>query len=304
MEIHNPHDRFIREYLTEKENTVEFLRTTLPESLANILNLEEIEILPGTFIDEQFQEQHADMLFRVPLLSMHMDPGDGVVEVYVLFEHKSGPDPELFRQLLGYLAHIYRRQERPVPVIPFVFHQGTAMYSGPRRFSELFLLDEMSRDIISLYLPDFSIALFNLPAVDLEVLAASLGLRVILEVMGNIRGQDLLQQLERIFSMGRPLFYDEKGLELLRKVLLYIYGSADIEPGDLKKIITASVSAEKGDLAVTTLEKVLKQGIEQGVDKGKLEVARKMIAEGLDMQLIQRLTGLSEKVLREIGNGR
>jgi predicted transposase/invertase (TIGR01784 family) len=41
------------------------------------------------------------------------------------------------------------------------------------------------------------------------------------------------------------------------------------------------------------------EGIEQGIEKGKLEDARLMKAEGIDISVILRVTGLSESQLKE-----
>lgn len=41
----------------------------------------------------------------------------------------------------------------------------------------------------------------------------------------------------------------------------------------------------------------IKEGIEQGVEKGKLETAKAMLAEGLDINLIVKITGLTEEMI-------
>ncbi len=48
------------------------------------------------------------------------------------------------------------------------------------------------------------------------------------------------------------------------------------------------------------LEEGEKIGKEKGVKKGVLKVARNMLAEGLDMTLILRVTGLDKDVLAKL----
>ena len=51
-------------------------------------------------------------------------------------------------------------------------------------------------------------------------------------------------------------------------------------------------------------EKGIKQGIKQGIEQGakneKIEIAKKLIQNGLDNELISKSTGLSIKEVKEI----
>ncbi|TGN00402.1 hypothetical protein EHR03_12885, partial [Leptospira mayottensis] len=58
-------------------------------------------------------------------------------------------------------------------------------------------------------------------------------------------------------------------------------------------------------LTVTTAERLISEGIQQGVEKGKieekLEVAGKMLKKGIDLKTVLEITGFSEKNLKENG---
>ncbi len=49
------------------------------------------------------------------------------------------------------------------------------------------------------------------------------------------------------------------------------------------------------------IEKGIKKGIEKGAEKEKLKSARKMLEEGMRLDVILRVTGLSEKDLKDHG---
>jgi len=74
------------------------------------LDLSRLELSPGTFIDEKMKEFRSDLLFRIPAKT------GGLSEIYLLFEHKSVPDPRIFQQLLGYLARIYNIKDYTIYV--------------------------------------------------------------------------------------------------------------------------------------------------------------------------------------------
>jgi predicted transposase/invertase (TIGR01784 family) len=44
----------------------------------------------------------------------------------------------------------------------------------------------------------------------------------------------------------------------------------------------------------------IKRGLEEGKEEAKVETARRMLQEGLDIDMIQRITGLPEEKLREL----
>ncbi|OSK08073.1 transposase [Escherichia coli M056] len=48
------------------------------------------------------------------------------------------------------------------------------------------------------------------------------------------------------------------------------------------------------------LEKGIAIGEHQGLEKGRTEIARNMLADGMDIAQVMRLTGLSEEQLKKI----
>ena len=54
------------------------------------------------------------------------------------------------------------------------------------------------------------------------------------------------------------------------------------------------------------IERGIKQGIKQGIEQGqkeeKLEIAKNMLAEGMDVNVIVKITGLSEKEIQALNN--
>ncbi|MCC6276139.1 MAG: hypothetical protein IT569_09800 [Leptospiraceae bacterium] len=69
--------------------------------------------------------------------------------------------------------------------------------------------------------------------------------------------------------------------------------------------IIEKASREAKEIAMTTAEKLIKEGEIRGELRGKLEGkledARKMLAKGADLEFICDITGLSEEDLRKAG---
>ncbi|WP_338092847.1 hypothetical protein [Leptospira weilii] len=50
---------------------------------------------------------------------------------------------------------------------------------------------------------------------------------------------------------------------------------------------------------MTTAERLISEGMRQGIEKGKLEDAGKMLKKGIDLNTILEITGLTEQDLRD-----
>jgi len=68
------------------------------------------------------------------------------------------------------------------------------------------------------------------------------------------------------------------------------------------KTINESISEleETGEMLATALKKHDEKLIKEVIETKALDTAKKMLAEGLDISLISRITGLSEKKIREL----
>ena len=91
--IRNPHDRFVKESLSLKENARSFLENYLPEEILNLVDLGSLEIEKDSFVAQDLQDYYSDLLYKVRF-SGH----DGYV--YLLFEHKSYCERWISLQLL------------------------------------------------------------------------------------------------------------------------------------------------------------------------------------------------------------
>ena len=71
MDLNHPHDVFIRDFLSEKENAVHFLRLFLPDEVKGIIEFDGLRQIPGTFIDESLKEFHSDISLDIICYFIH-----------------------------------------------------------------------------------------------------------------------------------------------------------------------------------------------------------------------------------------
>ncbi|EKO05454.1 Rpn family recombination-promoting nuclease/putative transposase [Leptospira interrogans] len=300
-EVNNPHDRLIRETFQDKKEAAIFFKNTLSPEVVKLLDLEKLELSESSFISEELKQEQTDLLFQIPLKSGNK------TNVYLLFEHKSYLDNSIYIQLLGYLTEIYRNQHRngePISVvIPFVFYHGEKEWKLGNRLLDQFVLTNQEVDILKDFIPNFKIDLFDLKEIELKDKLESITFQVTLGVVQKIREGDLefISHLPELFSLLQAIEEESKKVAILRKLLLYIYWARDLKPTELNVVLQRSKLEQYEELAMTTAERLISEGMQRGIEKGKLEDASKMLSKGIDLKTVLEITGLSEKTLKDHG---
>ena len=64
-DIKNPHDKFFKLVFGDVGNLMDFMRWNLPLEIRRRLDLESLEIVPGSYLEEDFSENFNDLLARV-----------------------------------------------------------------------------------------------------------------------------------------------------------------------------------------------------------------------------------------------
>ena len=65
--FNNPHDRFFKEVMSEREIIRDFLQNYLPAEMVRLIDLESITAEKDSFVEKELQEYFSDLLFRVRL---------------------------------------------------------------------------------------------------------------------------------------------------------------------------------------------------------------------------------------------
>lgn len=93
------------------------------------------------------------------------------------------------------------------------------------------------------------------------------------------------------------------------RVILNFIDWIFILPDDLDEIFINKIHEIKEDRKIMAhvnvlerkaMEKGFEKGVEEGIEKGKFEDAKKMLLEGFDVEVISRITGLSQDEIRKL----
>lgn len=119
--------------------------------------------------------------------------------------------------------------------------------------------------------------------------------------------ETLTEKLDSFFGPAIVYLTTEEGLRFLESVCRYIFMATTIDHAAILRKVTMLPDGAK-EAIMTTAEKLIKQGLEKGLEEGeqrgekkaKIEYARRMIEEGLEEDLIIRITGLSRDEVRAL----
>ena len=290
---------------------IELLRALLTPKQLIQLDLRTTKYENNVFTDAQGKERRADIIFSVMTK-------DGQRIVFVV-EHKSSQDKALFSQLLVYQQLLNTiTAER---VVPIVISNAAGKWHLPRRFRTTFassvdlVAGETALDFgyLLLHLPDYSrkelktmfpkshpylIALHNTRNLSREavgdLLVSSLSLPRRKRILLIERATDCYAKFNRNFSFKvlkdiELEVIPKIGDRLMHKIKLGREGW--LEEG----IVKGRQEGEQEGIV-----KGLQKGRQEGRQEGIVEIARRMLADGMDVEIICRITGLTRREVSKL----
>jgi predicted transposase/invertase (TIGR01784 family) len=113
-----PHDALFKAAFEHPEHAGALLRSILPPAIRDAIDWTTLTHEPGSFIDRELDDDHADLLFAAKLVASPRDLDSAYL--YVLFEHRSTPERYLPRRMLANLDGIWElhcKQGGPLPIV-------------------------------------------------------------------------------------------------------------------------------------------------------------------------------------------
>lgn len=295
-ELRNPHDAFFRETMGREDVARDFLARYLPDTVAQVLALDTLRVLKDSFIDSELQEHFSDLLFAVN--QQNGEPAS----VYLLFEHKSYPEPNIALQLLRYMVRIWeatnKQKQRPGPIVPLVIYHGAKRWNiGTSLHDWVATPHELAP-----FLPDFQYWLFDLSQYSDEELQGEAYLRVMLLVLKYIFRDELRERLPEVMQLLTELSQQQYGLQYIEVVLRYLVaGTEKVDAQELQDAVETAFQG--GNLMGTIAQSWMEQGLEQGLLEG-MELALELKFGESGLALLPELRRIEDvAALRALRDG-
>ena len=299
-----PSDKFIRKIFSKKQEVIDFFKKNFPPALVEQIDWENITFGKENFVGLEWDDSRTDQLYRLPLKT------GSEIYIYLLFEHKSYYDPKIYIQLLDYISKIYRWQmenEKELKVVlPFVFYHGEKDWDLGYTFQGMFNMKNIPEELLS-YIPNFKIQLFELKPEGKIFETENLALYLFLRLIQIIRdkGEKFEGELLRLFTILSQEKEEAKRVEILLEMVKYLLSVRKDAENYKNKNFYQLLEGEY----MTVLDEILaegelrgiEKGFEKGIEKGKLETAKNMKAEGIELSVILKVTGLTDEQLKDAG---
>ncbi|MHB8422789.1 MAG: Rpn family recombination-promoting nuclease/putative transposase [Leptospirales bacterium] len=313
-EISALHDRFFKASFGRIEVLRDFLTGFLPAEIAGAIDPDSLRFLNTETIGLSFEKSHMDLVVECRISGTPS-------QLYLLIEHKSSPDPEVFLQMLRYMVALWTRNRQDntplMPILPLVFHQGGRPWNLPLRFQETFKLP----DTLKPHAVDFAPLLFDLSTVSETTIrekscheetivaltllkyAFSGSVGDVLHALGETGGAfdemflfAVLNYAIRAFEVGDPVVVD---------AISRSFGGEKIMPSIIDKWLEEGrkEGLQKG------LEKGREKGREEGREEGQRKTIEKLLAKGvLSVSEIASILEVNpqwvERIRQELEKGR
>jgi predicted transposase/invertase (TIGR01784 family) len=294
--IKNIFDRMFKKTFGEVENVKAFLNFILPEPIKKRIDFSKLEIDQTNYISKRFDEYYSDIVARTKLKN---DDGDDIaVDIFFLMEHKGKGEKTIFTQFLKYMYVMWEEDIdagiNPRVIIPVVFYHGERKWKIPQSFRELFKIDVELKD----FLLDFNYILFDAEKWDFESfhnkeLKDNVFLFTSLVLMKSASNHDL-KSIKEVFK-----FWHKKGFikefDQALFFLEFVYETQEVTEEGLKRMLEES-DIEGGEIMQTLANRLRKEGAKAE----KINTARELLKNGVDINIISRATGLSPEEIEKL----
>ncbi|WP_112998956.1 Rpn family recombination-promoting nuclease/putative transposase [Yersinia enterocolitica] len=290
-----PHDALFKNFMTQPATACDLLEFHLPPELRQLCDLSTLRLESGSFIENNLRACYSDVLY-----SLKTTAGDGYV--YALIEHQSSPDKHMAFRLMRYAiaamqSHLEAGNDQLPLVIPMLFYHGMVTpYPYPMSWLQAFSVPTLAGQLYG----------GNFPLIDVTVIPDNEIMThrriALLELLQkHIRQRDLAELLDQLVMLIASGYTTEDQLKAAINYIIQVGETA--EPEALIRSMAQRLPQHEESL-MTIAQKLEQKGEARGIVKGrvegKLDVARTMLANGLDRATVMKMTGLSEEELAQI----
>jgi predicted transposase/invertase (TIGR01784 family) len=200
-----------------------------------------------------------------------------------LIEHKSFVPKNPHVQLLNYMSHIWQEQEKKNIKLNHIL--PIYVYHGKEKWSKRKFKDSFNKiDFFNSYTPSFDYALIDLSKFSdnqIQTMFNEIFVRVSLLLLKNYFDETVLNlKLNEYLSnlrVNNSNSYDN----FIKSTVVYLINGTNINEEKIIDIFN-NVSQKGGEIAMTTAERLIERGRNEGIQKGIEKGIQKGIEKGIE----------------------
>ena len=287
-----PHDATFRQFLKTPGIARDFMEFHLPAELRAICDFNTLKLENGSFVEENLRQYFSDVLYSLKMIN-----GDkGYVQV--LIEHQSTPDKHMAFRMIRYAvaamqSHLDAGHKKLPLVIPVLFYTGKRTpYPYSTNWLEEFADPELAKN---LYSNDFP--LVDITVIPDEDIMEHRSMAALTLIQKHIHQRNLTVLIDKLVAV---LLTDYLALPQMKALINYIIQVGETADAGAFIRELASRVPQHGDELMTIAQQLEQKGIMKGMLQGREEgreegirtVAHSMLQQGIDYDLVIKLTGL------------
>ncbi|TDG95430.1 Rpn family recombination-promoting nuclease/putative transposase [Cardinium endosymbiont of Culicoides punctatus] len=299
--IVHPHDMYFKSIFGRTDVMLDFLEHNLPAEVFSKVDKSTLRLTNKSFVNPVGTRGESDLVFQAT-----MDNQDGYI--YMIVEHQAKTDKYMPLRFMEYNLKLFRQhlhENKDSDDLPLVLnicvYNGKEAYTGKRSLLSMFKVPELAK---AYTFGDFQLVDLTYTS-DNELVKqrrAALG-ELILKYGKSKNFSMLLKFNESLkYLLSRIDLYDTQYYE---NTFLYIL-AIDEDEDILEKL--KSINPETKELVMTAATRLIQQGRQEGEQFGlkkgrqeeKYKIAKEMLAEGFDIVKISRITGLTERKIKNL----
>ncbi len=303
--MNNQHDIGYKKLFSNPDMIKGLLTHFVDEDFVTKLDYSTLERLDKSFITDEFKEKESDMIYRVNYEGSE-------IYIFLLIEFQSTVDRYMSLRMLRYILEFYeyfikarkdqfdRKQKEKLPaVFPLLLYNGDENWTAKIDISELI----ESYGIGESFIPKFK----YYPIIENKIEKAKLvGIKSAVSAlfyMENSNPQEITENIDTIFG----LFGDERE-EVKQVVKIWMLKVLNLDDKDIDEIKEKFDSMEGKQMLAqavkihesSLIEQGMQQGMQQGYLKNNQDNAIKMYENGIDIKVIESVTGLSQVEIQKL----
>ena len=307
-------DFFDKSYKSLFENRVfikSLINFVLPDKIKSIINWKSLSTEKINFIPPDLGSRKADILYSIKLKNKKY------IYIYLLLEFKSTPDKITPLLLYIYTGLIYhhlikigkiKREKPEVPVIvPIVLYIGDRRWQVARCMRELMAVEVYKE--LKRYVPDLRYILIDKHRYSDKQLEEMKDIISGLLYIEKISKEDIEERINRyikIFLKGIGRRERRVLIEYISKMIEHRYKKVvSIEEGrkkrkEVEKMLATAIAEWEEELIQKGKQIGVQEGIQKGIEKSRRETAKKLLELGIEIEKIQKATGLSKEEIEKL----
>ena len=304
--INNEHDKIFRKILDNKQEAANFINKTL--NLKKKIKPEQLEKYNCSFITEKLQNRESDVIYKIK-----------DKKIFILIEHQTKIDYKMPYRILEYEYELIRSENDYKGLgtkdykIPAVI--SIVLYTGKQKWNVKKYIEEVQERLEGYE----EIKLAKYDVVDVndfskeELIKEKSFLSKAMLIEKAKDNKEIIKYLEEIITEinENEEIYAEEIKQLftimINQILRIKIGNEKAEEfiknikkgkGGKRKMMTVFETIEQDNKRIFRRGK--KEGIIQGEINGKLKVIKNMLKENLPIDLISKITGISQQEINKM----